>query len=182
MTTLTKTDIATYTVDPAHSRVGFSVRHMGFARVRGSFEEFEGEVGLAEGDLSTLETKATIRAASITTNAPDRDKHLRSADFFEVETYPEITFHSREVKSVDGDSFVLVGDFTLHGVTETIELKGTYLGGGKDPWGKRRVGFEASARINRKNFGLNWNTALETGGFLVGDEVEISLEIQAVEG
>lgn len=181
MTTQTQQDIATYTIDPSHSRLGFTVRHMGFSKVRGSFEQFEGVVRLAPDDLSTLETDVTVQSSSITTNDEKRDAHLRSADFFETEKYPTITFKSTDVRNVSGDSFTLVGDFTMHGVTKTIELKGNFLGAGTDPWGGTRVAFEASTKVNRKEYGLNWNAVLETGGFLVSDEVEITLEVQAVQ-
>lgn len=181
MTTQTSTAVKTFTIDPSHSRLGFTVRHMGFSKVRGSFEQFEGVVRLEPGNLSSLEAQGAAQTSSVTTNDAKRDAHLRSADFFEVEKYPTITFQSTGVRNVSGDSFTLVGDFTLHGVTKTVEFKGEYLGEGKDPWGGTRVAFEASAKINRKEFGLNWNAVLETGGFLVSDEVEIRLEVQAVE-
>lgn len=175
------TTVQTYNVDPSHSRLGFTVRHMGFSKVRGSFEQFEGTVRMAPGDLSTLEADATVQTQSVTTNEAKRDEHLRSADFFEVETYPTITFESTDVRDVSGDRFTLVGEFTMHGTTKTIELAGEYLGEGADPWGGTRVAFEASAKLNRKEFGLNWNAVLEAGGVLVSDEVEITLEVQAVQ-
>lgn len=180
MTTQTQTAVQTYVIDPSHSRLGFSVRHLGFSKVRGSFEQFEGTVRMALGDLSTLEAEATIQAASVTTNEEKRDAHLRSADFFDAEQHPTLTFRSTGVKDVSGDAFTLQGELTIRGVTKAVELKGQYLGEGKDPWGGTRVAFEAQTRINRKDFGLNWNTVLETGGFLVSDEVDIELEIQAV--
>lgn len=176
----TQTSLQTYAIDPSHSRLGFSIRHMGFSKVRGSFEQFEGIVRMQPGDLSSLEAEAIVQTASITTNEADRDEHLRSADFFDAENYPTITFNSTEVRDVDDDSFTLVGEFTMHGMTETLELDGTFLGEGQDPWGGTRVAFEAKTTINRKDYGLNWNTALEAGGFLVGDKVDISIEAQAV--
>jgi polyisoprenoid-binding protein YceI len=175
----TAVDLQTYTIDPAHSRMGFTVRHMGFSKVRGSFEQFDGTIRLAGEDLSTLEARATIKSETITTNDTNRDTHLRSEDFFQVEKHPTITFNSTEVRDVSGKSFVLVGEFTMRGVTRTIELQGEYLGSGTDPWGGTRVAFEASTKINRKDYGLNWNAVLETGGFLVSEEVEITLEMQA---
>lgn len=181
MATTTQQNVQTFSIDPAHSRLGFTVRHMGFSKVRGSFEQFEGVVRMAPGDLSTLETTATIQAQSITTNVEDRDSHLRSADFFEVETYPTITFKSTEIRNVSSDSFTLVGELTMHGVTKTIELEGEYLGEGTDPWGGTRVAFEAGTKINRKDYGLNWNTVLEAGGVLVSEDVQITLEVQAVQ-
>ena len=181
MSTATEGAVKIYAVDPSHSRLGFTVRHMGFSKVRGSFEQFEGVVRMAPGDLATLKTEATIQAPSITTTEAQRDAHLRSADFFDVETYPTITFKSTGVQGVSGDAFTLVGTFTMHGVTKTVELAGRYLGEGRDPWGGTRVAFEAEMRLNRKEYGLNWNALLEAGGVLVSEEVEITLEIQAVE-
>ncbi len=171
----------TYTIDPAHSRVGFTVRHMGFSKVRGSFEQFEGAVRMTPGALSTLEAEATIQTRSITTNVKDRDEHLRSADFFDVDTYPTITFESTEVRDVSGNAFTLVGELTIRGVTKTVELAAEYLGEGTDPWGNTRVAFEARTTINRKDYGLTWNQVLETGGVLVGEKVNISIEVQAVQ-
>jgi polyisoprenoid-binding protein YceI len=182
METITQ-DVAlqTYALDPSHSLVGFVARHLGFSKVRGSFERFEGTVLMAPGDLSTLEAEATIEAASVTTNEPRRDAHLRTSDFFEAETYPTLMFKSTGVRAVAGNTFMIVGELTIRGVTKTVELQAEYLGEGKDPWGGARVGFEAETTVNRKDFGLNWNAVLETGGFLVGDEVQIQLEIQAVQ-
>jgi polyisoprenoid-binding protein YceI len=147
----------TYAIDPSHSRLGFSVRHLGFSKVRGAFE-----------------------ASSVTSNDRDRDAHLRSGDFFDVETLPTITFRSTDVKDVSDSSFTLVGDFTLHGVTKSIELKSEFLGAGRDPFGNDKIALEARTTINRKEYGLNWNAALETGGVLVSDKVDIVLEIQAI--
>ncbi|MDX1419970.1 MAG: YceI family protein [Rubricoccaceae bacterium] len=180
--TTTTPDVAvqTYAVDPSHSRLGFVVRHLGFSKVRGAFEQFEGTVRMAPGDLSTLEADAAIQAQSITTNEEKRDAHLRSADFFEVETYPTIAFESAEVRDVDGRRFTLVGDLTMHGVTERVALDAEFLGEGPDPWGGTRIAFDARTKVNRKEFGLNWNVALEAGGWLVSEDVEIVLEVQAV--
>ena len=180
MTTLTKTHVQTFTIDPSHSRMGFTVRHMGFSKVRGSFETFEGSVRLSPGDLNTLEASATIQAASITTNEPKRDAHLRSGDFFDADTHPTVTFRSTGVKNISGSRFTLVGELTMRGVTKTVELQGEYLGEGQDPWGGTRVAFDARTEVNRKEFGLNWNAILETGGVLVSELVEIHLEVQAV--
>jgi len=170
----------TYAIDPSHSRIGFVVRHLGFSKVYGSFNEFEGEIEFGGDDVRSLKADATIESASVSTGEVKRDDHLRSADFFDVEQYPEITFQSTDVRPLGDDRFILVGDFTLHGVTRTIELTGEFLGESGDPWGGTRVGFEAGTKINRKDYGLNWNVALEAGGLLVGDEVELNLEIQAV--
>lgn len=180
MDTATQHDVQTYAIDNAHSRLGFVVRHMGFSKVRGSFKTYDGTVRMKGEDLSTLEAEVTIQAASITTNDEARDKHLRSEDFFEVETYPTITFESTEVRDISGDAFSLVGTLTMHGVTQTITLDAEFLGTGQDPWGGTRAAFEAKTTINRKDFGLNWNTLLETGGVLVSENVDLVLEIQAV--
>lgn len=171
--------LSTYAIDPSHSRLGFTVRHMGFSKVRGAFEQFEGTLQLDPDNLESIQADATIQADSITTNDEKRDEHLRSADFFEVENYPTITFKSTEVRDVDGSTFTIVGEFTLHGVTKTLELEGEFLGAGRDPFGNDKVALEARTTINRKDFGLNWNAALETGGVLVSDKVDIELEIQA---
>jgi polyisoprenoid-binding protein YceI len=179
MTTQTTT-LQTFSIDPSHSRAGFTVRHMGFSKVRGRFEQLEGFLHMEGNDLSTLEAQATIQTQSITTNDQKRDEHLRSADFFEVEKYPTLTFKSTGVEGVDGNRFTLVGELTMHGVTRTVELAGEFLGEGVDPWGGTRAAFEAATTVNRKDYGLNWNAVLETGGLLVSDAVEITLEIQAV--
>jgi polyisoprenoid-binding protein YceI len=122
----------------------------------------------------------TVKAGSIDTSQPDRDAHLRSADFFDVERFPTLTFESASVKQVGAESFEVTGPLTIHGVTRTVTLAAAFLGLARDPWGKERAGFEAEVKVNRKDFGLTWNAALETGGFLVGDDVTISLAIQAV--
>lgn len=171
--------LQTYAIDPTHSRLGFTVRHLGFSKVRGAFEQFEGTIRMQPDDLSTIEADAVVQADSITTHNADRDAHLRSADFFEVETHPTITFRSREVRDVSGNQFKIIGDFTMHGVTKTLELDGEFLGAGRDPFGNDKVALEARTTINRKEFGLNWNAALETGGMLVSEKVDIELEIQA---
>jgi polyisoprenoid-binding protein YceI len=177
--TQTQTDLQTFAIDPSHSRFGFSVRHLGFSKVRGSFEEFEGTIRMDEGDLSTLQASATVKTASVDTHEEKRDQHLRSEDFFHVEEYPTMTFESTDVRSVDGDQFTLVGNLTIRGVTKKVEFDAEFLGSGKDPWGNLKLAFEAATKINRKDFGLNWNAVLETGGFLVSEDVEIRLEIQA---
>lgn len=183
MTTITQdasVETQTFSIDPAHSQVGFAVRHLGFSKVRGAFEKFEGNIRFDPDDIGSLEVEVAILADSVTTNDEKRDEHLRSEDFFDVEEYPDITFKSTGVKAVTERQFVLVGEFTLHGVTREIELTGEFLGESKDPWGGTRVGFEAGTTINRNDFDLNWNVALEAGGWLVGEDVELMLEIQAV--
>jgi polyisoprenoid-binding protein YceI len=183
MSTLTTQDTAlqTFTVDPSHSRAGFAVRHMGFSRVRGSFQQFEATVRMAPGDISSLEAEANLDAASINTRDEKRDAHLRSEDFFQAETYPHVTFRSTGIRDVNGERFTLLGDLTMRGVTRPVELDAVFLGEGTDPWGGTRIAFEANTTVNRKDFGLNWNAVLETGGLLVSEEVEIQLELQAVQ-
>lgn len=181
MSTQTVADIKQYAVDASHSRIGFSVRHMGFTRVRGQFGEFEADLAVDPSDLSTLEANARIKTASITTGEPKRDDHLRSADFFNAEKNPVIEFRSSGVTEVNGNRFKLQGDLTMNGITKAVELDAEFSGEGVDPWGGTRVAFEASKTINRKDFGLNWNTILETGGVLVSEDVKIELQIQAVE-
>ena len=180
MNTQTQTLLDTYTIDSAHSRLGFVVRHLGFSKVRGSFETFEGTLRIDPSDISSLHTEAKIEVASVTTNEPKRDEHLRSGEFFDAENHPHLTFRSTSVENVNGDTFNLKGYLTIRGITKEIELLAEMLGEAKDPWGGTRIGFEARTLVNRKDFGLTWNVALEAGGFLVGDDVEIVLEVQAV--
>ena len=177
--TTTTTTTTTYTIDRAHSEAAFQVRHL-LTKVRGRFSDFEGTIVYDAAEPERSSVKAIIRAASIDTNEPDRDKHLRSADFFAVDEYPTITFTSTRVRQKGGEEFDVDGDLTIHGITRPVTLAVSFLGKAKDPWGNERLGFEAETTINRKDFGLTWNAALETGGFLVGDEVKISLSVQAL--
>ena len=178
MTTATDTR-TTYAVDAAHSEATFTVRHL-ITKVRGHFAEFDGAIHFDAADPTRSDVTFTIKAASIDTNQKDRDAHLRSADFFEVETYPTITFRSTKIEAAGGDAYAVTGDFTIRDVTRSITLPVTFLGKAKDPWGNERIAFEAEYTINRKDYGLMWNAALETGGFLVGDDVKIALSVQAV--
>lgn len=180
MTTATpKPGLATYSIDKAHSEVTFQVRHL-LTKVRGRFSEFEGTINYDPAKPEASSVEATIQAASIDTNEPQRDAHLKSADFFDVEKFPTLTFKSTGVTKKSDDTYELSGDLTIHGVTKPVTLAVTALGSARDPWGVDRVAFEAETTINRKDFGLNWNAALETGGFLVGDDVKIMLSVQAV--
>jgi len=174
--TVTKT---TYTIDKAHSEVTFQVRHL-LTKVRGRFSDFAGTIEHADEHPEYSSVNVTIKAASIDTNEPDRDNHLRSADFFDVEKNPALTFTSRSITRKGAAGFDVTGDLTIHGVSRPVTFDVSFLGKAKDPWGNERIAFEADATINRKDFGLNWNAALETGGFLVGDEVKVSLSVQAV--
>ena len=175
----TTTGLRTFTIDKAHSEAAFQVRHL-ITRVRGRFSDFEGTIKFDEAKPEQSSVAVTIKTGSIDTGEPDRDKHLRSADFFSVDEYPTMTFTSARVRRLSANQFEVVGPLTLHGVKKDITVPVTFLGGVKDPWGKERAGFEAELLINRKDFGLNWNAPLEAGGFMVGDEVKITLSIQAV--
>ena len=178
MTTATQSETRTYSIDKAHSEVAFQVRHL-LTKVRGRFADFEATLTYDEERPERSTVSAVIQAASIITNETDRDTHLRSADFFDVEKHPTLRFASTQVRR-QGDGFAVEGDLTIRGVTRPVTLAVSYLGKAKDPWGNERVGFEAETTINRKDYGLNWNAVLETGGFLVGDEVRILLSVQAV--
>jgi polyisoprenoid-binding protein YceI len=168
-----------YTLDPAHTTVEFVVRHLMITKVRGRFTAFDGQIELAPGSDLPRSITATIDAASIDTREPQRDAHLRSADFFEVEKYPHLTFESTRVAGT-ADEFTIYGRLTIHGITRDVKLTGSFEGRATDPWGGTRVGYEAHTTINRKDFGLAWNAALETGGVVVGDEVRIELNVEAI--
>jgi polyisoprenoid-binding protein YceI len=169
----------TWTVDPAHSSVGFEVRHMMIATVRGQFREFEGTIIAAE-DLAESRVAGKANVASIDTAQVDRDAHLRSADFFDAEHYPDITFQSMRIEHVEGGMFRVVGGLTIRDQTHEVALATLVQGAGEDPWGNERVGLQASAVINRTDFGLTWQQRLARGGVLVGDEVTIVLDVSAV--
>jgi len=177
MPTASKTK--TLKIDKAHSDAAFQVRHL-VTKVRGRFDDFAGTIELDEEHPERSSIDFVIQAASVDTSAPDRDNHLRSEDFFFVEKFPTIDFASTRVTRTAPDQYTVTGNLTIRGVTREITLAVTVLGEAKDPWGNRRVGFETETTINRKDFGLLWNAALETGGFLVGDEVKVTLTIQAV--
>jgi polyisoprenoid-binding protein YceI len=170
-----------WTLDTAHSGIAFSVRHMVVAKVRGRFASWSGTVELDEADLARSHVAVEIDARSIDTGNAQRDEHLRSADFLDVEQFPTLRFESRRIENVAADRFHVVGDLTLHGVTREVTLTVERGGQAKDPWGNRRAGFAASASILRSDFGLVWNQALETGGVLVADRIEIELDVQAVQ-
>ncbi len=167
-----------WSVDASHSEVGFSVKHLMISTVRGRFANVSGTVSFVEGNFSDAAADITIDAASIDTREDKRDAHLRSADFFDVDTFPTLTFKSRRVQNVKDQTFELVGDLTIRGITREVVLDVTFEGTQKDPWGNLKSGFSATTRINRKDFGLTWNAALETGGVLVGEDVKISLDVQ----
>ncbi|HLS22278.1 MAG TPA: YceI family protein [Pseudogracilibacillus sp.] len=167
-----------WNVDVTHTNVGFEIKHMMVSKVRGNFSDMEGTI---EGDPRELEnTKINFRVGidSISTNNEDRDNHLRSADFFEAEKYPNMTFESTNIKKVGDNQYELTGNLTIKDVTKETTFDVEYLGEGTNPWGVEVVGFEASTTISRKEFGLTWNQALETGGVLVGDDVKIQIDLQ----
>jgi polyisoprenoid-binding protein YceI len=175
----TATATRTYQIDKSHSEATFQVRHL-LTKVRGRFSEFEGTIDVDEAQHERGSVSLTIQAASIDTNEPARDAHLRSADFFAVDEFATLTFTSTQIVPAGGDRFNVTGDLTIRGVTKRIVVPVTLLGKATDPWGNERLAFEAEFTINRKDFGLNWNAALETGGFLVGDDVRVTLSIQAI--
>lgn len=169
----------TWTIEPSHSSAEFTVRHAGIAKVRGSVAITEGAITIGE-DLASSSVTATLDPATIDTRDANRDGHLKSADFFEVETYPTWSFTSTSIEA-RGDDYVIVGDLTIHGVTKPVELRTEFNGAATDPFGAARLGFSATTEFSRKEFGLTWNAALETGGVLVSDTVKVALEIEAVQ-
>ncbi len=171
--------MATYTSDRGHSEVLFRVRHL-LTRVTGQFRDFAGTIEFDPARPDASRVEFTIDTASIDTSVADRDTHLKSEDFFHVAQHPQITFRSERVKPTRAESFLVTGPLTIRGVARTIDLPVDYLGTMKDPWGNEKLGFEATLKLNRKDFGLNWNAALEAGGFLVGDEVDVTLNVQAI--
>ena len=169
-----------WNIDTTHSGINFSIRHMVVAKVRGRFAKYSGAIALDEGDFTRSVVEATIDAASIDTGTAQRDTHLRSPDFFDVDRFPEIRFKSTRIEKLNDERYRVVGDLTIRDVTREIALEAEYGGRATDPWGNERVGFVAKASVDRKDFGLRWNQALEAGGVLVGDRVDIELEVQGV--
>lgn len=170
-------------IDPSHTTLEFSARHMMITTVKGRFSDLEGTVILDEGDPARSGAEVTIQAASIDTSTEHRDQHLRSGDFLDVENHPTITFRSTRIHGNPvnpGDSFTLEGDLTIRGTTTSVALDVTYEGEGKDPWGGTRRSFGAKGKIDRREFGLTWNQALETGGVLVSNEIKMVLDLQLV--
>ena len=172
-----------WNIDPDHSNVGFKVRHLMVSNVRGSFEKHSGVVDINDQDITKSKVDVTIDTASINTHVQKRDEHLRSADFFNVAKYPAMTFVSKKVAKAGKDKLKVTGDLTLHGITKEVvlDVEGPSRES-KDPWGVIRRGATASTKINRKDFGLVWNKALETGGVAVGEDIHISLEIEMIKG
>jgi polyisoprenoid-binding protein YceI len=178
MTTATATNVRTYQIDKSHSEVMFQVRHL-LTKVRGRFTDFVGTIEFDHESPADSKVEFTIQAKSIDTAEPQRDEHLRSGDFFAAEQFPTLSFRSTTITARDGNDYDVEGDLTIRDVTKRIVLPVTLLGTATDPWGHEKLAFDAETTINRKDYDLNWNAALETGGFLVGDEVKISLQIQA---
>jgi polyisoprenoid-binding protein YceI len=169
-----------YTVDVQHTRIGVRARHAMVTTVRGAFTEFEGTAHLDATDPPRSSVSLTIRAASIDTGTPDRDAHLRSPDFLDVERYPELLFRSAEVQQLDEDTYRVTGDLTIKDVTRPVSVDFTLTGSAQDPWGQVRVGFEGALVIRRSDWGLTWNTVLDTGGVLVSDKVQIEFDVSAI--
>ncbi|HVO64391.1 MAG TPA: YceI family protein [Terriglobales bacterium] len=176
-----QTAITTWYIDPVHSVAEFKMKHMMISNVKGQFTGVKGTLSLDSSDLLNSKVEATIDAASINTRDPQRDTHLKSADFFDVEKFPTLSFNSTHLTQTRGGELAVDGDLTIHGITRkvTFEVEGP-TPPAKDPWGNTRIGLSATTKINRKDFGLTWNAALETGGILVGDEVTITLDVQFV--
>jgi polyisoprenoid-binding protein YceI len=175
------TPATTWAIDASHSHVEFAVKHLMISTVKGRFAAVEGTIVLDEANPAASYVDVKIPAASIDTREPQRDAHLRSADFLDAENYPYLTFVSRRVEPKDGGEFIAEGDLTIRGVTKPVVLDGEFLGSTKTPFGTTVAAFSAKTKLNRKDFGLNWNAALETGGVLVGDEVKINLEVEAIQ-
>lgn len=177
------TNKTTWNIDAAHTGVELAVKHMMFTTVRGRFKDVKGTIEVDEQQPANSTVNVEIAAASLDTGVPDRDGHLHSADFLDVENHPTLTFRSKGVEGAfakEGDRFTITGDLTIRGVTKEVTLEGTYEGTGKDPWGGTRAGARATAKIDRRDWGLVWNQALETGGILVANDVRIEIEVQAV--
>lgn len=175
---MTTIPAGSYDIDAAHSVLGFSVRHAGVARVRGTFNAFSGVINVAE-DFAESTVAVDIESASVDTGQPGRDEHLRSADFWHAEEHPTWTFRTTSIEG-SGEEFIVHGDFTANGVTQPVALNAELEGVGNGPDGKLRLGFSAETRISRKDFGLTWNVAMEGGGFLVSDSVRIQLDVAAI--
>ena len=169
----------TWAVDPAHSKVGFAVKHMGIATVRGEFQEFEGTLEIGE-DLSSATARGTVKVASVNTNETQRDDHLRSPDFFSADEHPELRFESIAIEPIDYETFRITGNLTIHGVTNQIVLEAEVHGTDTDPWGSERVGLEITGQLSRGDYGMTFNQALGSGNMLVADKVKLALDVSAV--
>jgi polyisoprenoid-binding protein YceI len=178
-TTAVRPEAGTYAIDPGHSSVSFTGRHLMISKVRGRFGVENGSITISD-DPEASSVEATINAASVESGDAKRDEHLRSADFFDVENYPTITFHSNRVDDHGDGTFTLYGDLTVRGVTKPVTLAGEYLGATQSPWNTTVIGFSAETEVNRKDWGLEWNVALETGGVLVGEKIKLLIDAEAI--
>ncbi|MER7835137.1 YceI family protein [Streptomyces sp. NPDC096040] len=169
-----------YTIDPAHTTLGFVARHAMVTNVKGSFRQFEGSLHLNGADPSKSTASLDITMDSITTGSPDRDGHLKSADFFKTDEFPTMTFRSTKAEALGGDDYRITGDLTILGVTKPVTIDLEFNGAAKDPFGNDRVGFEGKAEIKRSDWGVTWNAALETGGVLVSDKIKLNFDISAI--
>jgi len=169
-----------WVIDPTHSEIGFKVKHMMFTNVSGKFQKFDASIETDGDDFEGAKIHFSGEIDSVSTGNADRDAHLLSADFFDAAQYPKITFEATSFKKVDEGDYELTGDLSLHGQTKSVKLAAEYSGQMKDPWGNTKAGFALSGKINRKDWGLNWNSALETGGVLVSDEVRLAIELQFI--
>ena len=179
MSTATAALAGTWKVDAAHSRVGFAVKHLGIATVRGEFTEFEGTFEIGE-DLASSRAYGVVKAASVDTNEPGRDEHLRSADFFNTESNVDLTFQSASIEQLDEETLRITGDLTLNGITRSEVFHAELQGTETDPWGNQRVGFEVTGQISRGDYGMKFNQVLGSGNTLVGDKVKIAIDVSAV--
>jgi polyisoprenoid-binding protein YceI len=177
--TLTQDIAGDYTIDPSHTRLGFVARHAMVTKVRGQFGEFSGSAHVDTTQPGNSKVELTIKTASVSTGNPDRDGHLKSADFFDAETNPEITFVSTDVTR-DGSEWTITGDLTIKGVTKSVSIPFEETGSAQDPFGNVRVGFEGGVTVNRKDWGLTWNAALETGGVLVSEKIKLEFDVSAI--
>jgi polyisoprenoid-binding protein YceI len=169
-----------YVVDPTHTRIGFSTRHAMVTTVRGAFTEFEGAAHLDVANPANSSASLRIKVASVDTGQQQRDEHLRTGDFFDAEAYPEILFSSTSVEQLDADVYAVTGDLTIKDVTRPVTVEFTVVGSAKDPFGNLRVGFEGAATVNRKDWGLTYNAALETGGVLISDRIKLEFDVSAI--
>jgi polyisoprenoid-binding protein YceI len=167
-------------IDPTHSEISFKVKHLMITNVKGVFKEFDASIYTTADNFITSDINLHLKPASIDTGVSDRDAHLRSADFFDVENHPEMIFKGSSVEKADDDSYTLIGDLTIKDITKQVKLEVEFNGVMKDPWGNEKAGYAINGKINRKDWGLNWNAALEAGGLLVSDDVKISCEIQLI--
>ena len=179
--TITRTGIptGTWSVDPVHSKVGFAVKHMGVATVRGEFREFEGTLEIGD-DLESARAHGTVKAASVDTNQEQRDEHLRSADFFDAKNHPELRFESKRIEALDDETLRIVGELTMNGVTRELELHAEIIGAGRGAADEERVGLEVTGQLSRRDYGIRFNAALGSGNAVVADKVRLELDIAAV--